>query len=155
MNLFDIMKKENICLLKSHSKNLVLKELIECAAHSGLPCERDDLKERIDYRERLMSTGIGLGIGVPHVRLAGISEPIITLGLQPGGIASYEAIDNLPVKIVFLIIVGKHQQQQYLGLFAQIVKLLKRSRVIDSLLAAADQDSAYQLLTQEARKAQE
>jgi mannitol/fructose-specific phosphotransferase system IIA component (Ntr-type) len=153
MTLLDIIRKESICLLKSHSKKLVLKELIECAAQNGLPCEPDELEERIEYRERLMSTGIGMGIGVPHVRLDGISDPIIIFGLQAEGISGYESIDNLPVKLVFLIIVGKQQQQQqYLKLFAHIVKLLKRSRVIDSLLAAADRESVYQILSEELKR---
>ena len=149
MNLLQTIDSTRICLLRHHSKQDVLNEMIDCGAHAGLPCDREELKERIYYREQLMSTGLGLGIGLPHVRMEGVSEPCIIIGLQPDGIIEYEAIDNLPVKIVFMIIVGKDQHRQHLELLAKIVATLKRSHVSDSLLAAKNPEEVYHILEKE------
>ncbi len=149
MKLLDTIDTQRICLLKQHSKERLLNELIDCAVRAGLDCDSAELKERVLYREQLMSTGIGLGIGMPHVRLEGVKEPIVTIGLQPDGIVGYESIDNLPVKLVFLIIAGKEQHKQYLELLAHIVKIVKRGGVIDALLSAPDSEAVYRLLQEE------
>lgn len=150
MKLLDTIDTQRICLLKHHSKEHIIDELIDCAVRAGLNCDSDDLKERVLYRERLMSTGIGLGIGLPHIRLEGMKEPIVTIGLQPDGIVGYESLDNLPVKLVFLILVGKEQHKLYLELLAQIVKIVKRGGVIDALLSAPDNDTVYRIIQEEA-----
>lgn len=150
MNLLQAIDPARICLLRHHSKQDVLNEMIDCGARVGLPCDREELKERIYYREQLMSTGLGLGIGLPHVRIEGVSTPYIIIGLQPDGIVEYEAIDNLPVKIVFMILVGKDQHRQHLELLAKIVAILKRSHISDRLLAAKSPEEVYQILEKEA-----
>lgn len=149
MDLLRAIDPQRICVLKHHSKDDVLAEIIACAAKAGLPCDREELKERIYYREKLMSTGIGLGIGLPHVRMEGITEPMITIGLQPDGIIGYESIDGLPIKIVIMILVGRDQHKQHLELLSKIVTILKRSRIIDALLSAETPDDAYQVLVKE------
>ncbi len=150
MDLLQAIDPTRICLLRNHTKQEVLNEIIDCGARVGLPYNREELKERIYYREQLMSTGLGLGIGLPHVRMEGMSQPFIIIGIQPDGIIDYEAIDNLPVKIVFMIIVGKEQHRQYLELLAKIVGIVKRSHVIDALLTATTSEEIYQIFVKEA-----
>ncbi len=150
MNLLQALDPARICLLRHHSKPDVLNEMIDCGARAGLPCDREELQERISYREQLMSTGLGLGIGLPHVRMETVLEPYIIVGLQPDGIVGYEAIDNLPVKVVFMIIAGKDQHRRHLELLAKIVEILKRSHVRDRLLAAKSPEEAYRILEKEA-----
>jgi mannitol/fructose-specific phosphotransferase system IIA component (Ntr-type) len=149
MKLLDTLDPQCICLLKHHSKEHILDELLDRAVQCGLDCNITDLKERLLYRERLMSTGIGLGIGIPHVRLEGVKEPIVALGLQPDGVVDYDSIDNLPVKLVFLILIGKEQHKQYLELLAHIVNVVKRRGVVDALLSAPDSEAAYRVLQEE------
>jgi len=150
MNISHAIDLKRICLLRHHSKHDVLNEMIECGARAGLPCDSEELRERISYREQLMSTGIGLGIGLPHVRMEGVSEPVIIIGIQPEGIVNYESIDNLPVRVVFMIIVGKNQHRLHLELLAQIVAIVKHGSIIDTLLAAQTPEDAYQTILKEA-----
>lgn len=149
MKLLHAIDPRRICLLRHHSKADVLNEIVDCGAQAGLPCDSEELKERISYREQLMSTGIGLEIGLPHVRMEGITDPCIIIGVQPDGIIDYESIDNLPVKIVVMILVGKDQHRVHLELLAQIVAILKRRQTREALLTANTPDKIYRIFSEE------
>jgi PTS system nitrogen regulatory IIA component len=149
MEFVRTLDKKRICLLKSRAKDEAFLELIELTAKSGTFTDIQSLKEHIFYREQLMSTGIGLGIGIPHVRIEGVEQPFITIGINPDGIEAYESIDNQPVKIVMMIVAGKNQHKLYIELLSKIVKILKRDGIIEKLTNARDPDEIYEILLEE------
>ena len=77
-----ILKPERILILESKTKKDALQTLAECLAAAPQIKDRDELIKRIFYREGLMSTGIGMGIAVPHVRLASVTEPVMCVGIS-------------------------------------------------------------------------
>lgn len=96
----------------------------------------EELRKDIFYREKLMSTGIGLGIGIPHVRFTGIGDPVIAVGIQPKGIKDYQSMDGKPVRIIILIIVEKLQHKMHIKLLGQIMQKLKTDQTIEKLAKA-------------------
>ena len=148
MELEKALDPRLICILKGRTKEEVLLELIELLDKSGKVQDITRLRESIFYRERLMSTGIGLGIAVPHVRIEGVEEPIVAIGISHEGIPDYESIDDQIVKIVVMIVAGKDQHKIYIRLLSQIVTKLKSDRVIESLLSARDSGEIYNLLVE-------
>ena len=151
MDFTRTIDKNRICILKSHEKDEALLELIELISKSEISCNKQLLKESIFYREQLMSTGIGLGIGIPHVRIEGVKQPFITIGISPNGLEGYESIDNQPVKIIIMIVAGKNQHKEYIGLLAQIVKILKGEGMIEKLTHASHSEEIYKILMMEAQ----
>lgn len=149
MELLETIDRQRICFLTSHTKRETLEELIDLIARFGPACDRHHLTEQIFYREELMSTGIGLGVGLPHVRLEGITAPFMTIGIQRDGIASYESIDNEPVKIVMMIVMGKNQHKLYIELVAKIVKHLKKDGMLARLLQLSTPDDIYEFFVKE------
>lgn len=135
-----------MCILEAKTKDQVLIELIELMAAQGRVRHTEDLAEKIFYREKLMSTGIGLGIAVPHVRVEGISNPITAIGVSPDGIADYESIDDELVRIVVMIVAGKTQHKEYIRLLSEIVTKLKEDHVIERLYTAENPDEIYDIL---------
>ena len=125
MDLKNIFHEENCLILQESTKTEALMEMMDNLTSSGKVADGDDLQREIFYREQLMSTGIGMGIGVPHVRFKGVTEPVAALGISPAGIEDYESIDNDPVKLVIMIIVGENQQKQHIRLLSQIMERLK------------------------------
>ncbi len=147
MEFRKLVTLERICFLPGATKKEALDKLISLVAPAGAGADLAAMKQGLLHREELMSTGIGLGIAVPHVRLENISEFILAVGLSREGIADYEAIDDEPIRIVILIIAVKSQHKEYLQLLSQLVKLLKQDAVRKSILNAATTAEVYEILT--------
>ena len=145
-HLHALLRPEAIRLLSGDTKQAVLQELVETMGSVFGFKDFDLLNEAIFRREELMSTGIGLGIAVPHVRLAGVGEMMVVLGVQPDGIADYDSIDGAPVNLILMIVAGEGQHAEHLKLLATIVTALKDDALRSRILKAASPEEIYELL---------
>jgi len=150
MNFLDYLKPEYVISLNSNNKKNAIAELAGLAQTYHLVPQVEDLIEKLNYREELMSTGIGLGLGIPHVRYAPLKEPAVFLGLQPESIEDYESLDNEPVKILFMILVGEGEHKRHVRFLSQIVSLLKDPVLRDRLLKSESTDEAFSALKEAA-----
>jgi mannitol/fructose-specific phosphotransferase system IIA component (Ntr-type) len=146
VDLLRILSRELTCLLSATAKEQALLELIDLISGTGRVQDIENLRKSIFYREELMSTGIGLGIAVPHVRIEGVTDPVVAVGICPEGISDYESIDDELVRIVVMIVAGKQQHKTYIKLLAGIVERLKTGNVIDRLCASRDPEEIYRIL---------
>jgi len=147
MKLNRFLKKDLIHIGNEGSKRDMLERLIRIIDTEKLIHDIDVLRSSIFYREELMSTGIGLGVAVPHARIKGLDDSIISVGINKEGIKDYDSIDGIPVKIVIMIISGEKQHREYLKLLAQIVNIIKKPLVIDELLIASNGEEVIKLLS--------
>ena len=137
MTLDKFLKQDNCIILKSKTKTEAFHEMIDLVKDDSLVKDIENLKKEIFYREQIMSTGIGQGIGIPHVRFGSIKEPQVYVGISPEGLNDYDSIDNVPVKIVIMILVGAEQHKEYLRTLSLIVGRLKNEEIINSLFQVA------------------
>ena len=119
--------------VKASGKKALLAELASRAATLFKVDERR-LFDRLLERERLGSTGIGGGIAIPHARLAALAKP---LGLfarlaQP---IDFEAIDERPVDIVFLLAAPEGAGADHLKALARVSRLLRDRNLVEKLRA--------------------
>ena len=146
MELANHIKVERCTALKSATKTEALHELLSLLENEIKPPEFDGVAKEIFYREQIMSTGIGQGIGIPHVRYPGIQEPILIVGIHPEGIADYASLDDEPVCLIFLILVGADRHKEYLRLLSLLVSKLKTPGIRQKLHAAAQEENAAQTI---------
>lgn len=92
MDVKIILKKELIFFSDFNKKKDNLEALIGLIEKENLVENGDALRTSIFSREELMSTGIGLGIAVPHVRIQGVKNIIIAIGINKNGIQDYSDI---------------------------------------------------------------
>ncbi len=149
MELNEFIDKDRVCILQGNKKKEVLLELIELISQQGEVHDIERLKDAIFYREKLMSTGIGLGIAVPHVRIEGVYHPIVAMGISHEGILDYESIDNQPVKIVVMIVAGKWQHKEYIKLLSLIVTKMKDDSLRGKLIRSRSPEEIYKILLNE------
>ncbi|MFC1490083.1 PTS sugar transporter subunit IIA [Candidatus Latescibacterota bacterium] len=145
--LIEVMDKKRIVFLKCESKEEALNTLIDNLSDSSEIIEKDELSKGIFHREELMSTGIGLGIAVPHVRLASVKNIVMSVGICKKSISDYETLDGLPVNFIFMIVAGKEQHEKHLKLLSTISSQLKEETLRTQLLSAESIDEFYSLLT--------
>jgi len=140
-----------ICDLKATSKKHLLQEL---AAQAADLCS---LNERVIFdalleRERLGATSVGNGVAIPHARLPDIDSVygIFTRLAQP---IDYDAADDEPVDLVFLLLAPESANNQHLRALARISRLLKRPEIRANLRGADGTQALYSMLTEDHRRA--
>jgi Kef-type K+ transport system membrane component KefB/mannitol/fructose-specific phosphotransferase system IIA component (Ntr-type) len=97
-----------------------IRELAEAiAGANGL--DADAVDAGVWEREELGSTGMGQGLAIPHARLAGLSEPLLALGLSPPGI-DFNASDGELARVIFLILTPEGVPGDEIELLADIAR---------------------------------
>jgi len=99
IEIYKYMDPNRIIDITSDNKNDALKELAKVIGTSDIITDEELFLKKIYDREKLMSTGIGYSIAVPHIRDASIKDFVIALGRKAEGL-DYESIDNKPVKLI-------------------------------------------------------
>jgi len=140
ISLESIIPPERVVLLEARSKDDVLRELAAVIAKSEEVGDQERLLDAIYERERIMSTGIGLGIAIPHAKIPSVRDFVVALGRSEKGI-EFNSLDGKPVHFVVMIAGPDNQQERYLQLLARITLKLKDAAVRRRLTEAADVDA--------------
>jgi PTS system nitrogen regulatory IIA component len=148
MKIQDVLQREAIVEdLKSQTKKGILEELVAPVAKiAGV--DPDELVQVLIERERLGSTGIGSGIGIPHGKLKNLESLVLGFGLSRSGV-DFESIDGLPTHIFFILVTPENSTGLHLKLLARISRILKNDPFRDRLLNAADGDEIFNIIKEE------
>lgn len=104
----------------------------------------DDVFNRLMQREQLGSTGIGLGIAIPHGRHSDASHPVAALMTLATPI-DFDAIDNQPVDIIFVLLVPEQEPETHLQTLSAVAEQLDNREWCAKLRAAQSDDELYHL----------
>ena len=127
------------------SKKQALQELAKKAA--SLVGQPEQLVyDVLSERERLGTTGVGLGIAIPHGKLPGL-ERMTGLFARLDKPVDFEAIDNQPVDLVFLMLAPEDAGADHLKALARVSRLLRDRAVCAKLRGTDNADALYALLT--------
>jgi nitrogen PTS system EIIA component len=96
-------------------------------------------------REKLGSTGLGLGVAIPHGRLKGLRETLVVFVRTKEGVP-FESPDGLPVRLVFAMLVPEHATEQHLNVLSELAQLFSDADLRDRLLAENDIGQVHRLL---------
>ena len=99
----------------------------------------------LEQREKLGTTGIGEGVAVPHARLAGLGR-LTGFFVRLARPIDYEALDNAPVDLVFLLLAPESASAVQLKALARIARLLRDRDVTAALRSEASPEKVYELL---------
>jgi len=130
------------------SKHDVLDQLVDALFASGALADREAFRKAVYDRESVMSTGIGQGVAIPHVRTDGVLEPAITVGISQQGI-DFDTLDNQLVHAVVLFAMPAGSQKEYLGLLAQVMTALKKPGFRERLFACETPEEAEAVLAED------
>jgi len=136
--LDEVLSVERVIFLNCNTKREALEKMIDCLSSAPHIKNRDDLAKGIFHREDLMSTGIGMGIAVPHVRLTSVNKIAMCAAVCKTPITDYESLDGNPVRLIFMIAAGKDEHAEHLRLLAAISSKLKDDALREKLMNAKD-----------------
>jgi PTS system nitrogen regulatory IIA component len=148
MRILEVLQKEAILSdLKSQDKKGILEELVVPIAKIA-QVGHEDLMRVLLEREKLGSTGIGGGIGIPHGKYKDLESLVLGFGLSRKGV-DFESMDGLPTHIFFLLITPENSTGLHLKLLARISRILKHEPFKERLLNATDSNEIYSIIEEE------
>jgi len=148
MKICDVLHKEAILGdLKAQNKKGILEELVTPVA-AITKVNQEDLVKVLMERERLGSTGIGGGIGIPHGKMKDLESLVLGFGLSRKGV-DFESLDGKPTHIFFLLVTPENSTGLHLKLLARISRILKNEPFKNRLLNASDSDEIFGIIKDE------
>ena len=140
MNIQDLLSASRVNFnLQASTKLEAINELIDILDADGKLTDKEQYKAAVLHREAEFSTGIGMGIAIPHAKDASVKEAALTLGISKKGV-DYEALDGTAAHLLFLIAVPADSNDVHLKVLSYISRKLMHQEVRDSLLNATTYD---------------
>ena len=137
---------EAVCVYDGpSSKEDALDRLVKAVSLSGLITDRHTFQRAVHEREAIMSTGIGCGVAIPHVRVDVVRKATLGVGISREGI-DFDTLDNELVHVIVLFAMPSGSQRQYLGLLADVMVALKDAAFRDRLMACDTPEEATEVL---------
>ncbi len=143
----NILSPERIVFLEHQTKHDALIRLSQVLATAPQIKDAKELETEILRREELMSTALGRGIAIPHVRISSVTDLVVAVGISRVDIIDFQAIDEVPVRLLFMIAAANNQHNYYLQTLSYFSSRFKNQELRDALLASKDSLEAYKLLT--------
>ena len=147
----NIISPDRIIFLNYPSKRDALIKLAENLSTAPQIKNKEELISEILRREELMSTAIGKGIAIPHVRLNSVTDLVVSIGISRCDIVDFQTLDDVPVRLLFMISAAYNQHAYYLQTLSFFSARLKIVELRDGLLDCKTTQEAYDLLIQQDR----
>lgn len=136
MELRDLLTKERVEFnLKSKTKLDVINELVDILYKDGKVSDKEQFKKVVIKREEEFTTGIGMGIAIPHGKDSSVVEPALVFGVSKEGI-DYESMDEKLAHIFFLIAVPEKSNDEHLRILSMLSRRLMHEDVRQKLMSA-------------------
>lgn len=136
------------CAFTDTSKKKLLEAISELAATKLAGVSSADVFDSLLQRERLGSTGIGLGIAIPHGRLEKAGQPVAVLFTlkQP---VDFDSIDNQPVDIIFALLVPESEPEMHLKTLSEVAEKFNDRVCCKALRSASSDKELYKAFTEQ------
>ncbi|WP_040308494.1 PTS IIA-like nitrogen regulatory protein PtsN [Asticcacaulis biprosthecium] len=121
-------------------------QLVADMASRLLAQEATVVQHALLEREKQGSTGVGLGVAVPHAALPGLDR-MYGFFVRLETPVAYDAIDDLPVDLIFALLAPENAGTEHLRALAKVSRLLRQKELREQLRRVESADAIYALLT--------
>lgn len=145
-----VLPVDRVLLTDLAAKEDVIEALLGCLERTQEVTDPGALRREMLAREDIMSTGMGHGLGVPHVRIASVKGLVMAVAVNRRDIAGYDSLDGAPVRVVCMMAAREDQHTAYLRALAAVSGVMRDDAKRAALLTAETADQARQILCAEA-----
>jgi len=131
--------------LKGKKKDEVIEEMINLLDSDGVLSDKKEFEKEIYNREKLSSTGLGMGIAIPHAKTNVVKESRVAVGISKDGF-DFESEDGEPANMIFMIATNDTGGDSHLRLLADLSGRLMHDEFRESLMNAASKKEMIRLL---------
>jgi fructose-specific phosphotransferase system IIA component len=127
MNIFSLLTPQTVLPnLEAKDKAEILDKMVKSLEGKVSNGELDKIRDAVFERERIMSTGVGKGLAIPHGKAAGIEQTYAAFAILKDPV-DYEAIDDQPVNMVFLLVGPQASNSLHIKMLSRISRLMNNS----------------------------
>ncbi len=143
MKLLDILTPECIkAPLESVEKRAVIGELVELLHAAGKVKDSNRLRDAVWQRETTRTTGIGLGLAIPHGKCEGVPALAMAIG-KPAEPIDFEAVDGRPVSLIVLLASPPDRTSDHIQALARISRLISLEDFRQKIYAAQSSEEIF------------
>jgi PTS system nitrogen regulatory IIA component len=143
VSIIDYLDDRLVIFLQAETQLAAIDELIEALDLAHQLKNKERFHQAILDREKIVSTGIGLGVAIPHAKLPGYEQFFIAIGVQEGQGIEWNSLDGSQVHLIFMIGGPDNRQTEYLNILSRLTMAIKDTERRKALLKAT---SAQQVI---------
>lgn len=147
MKISDYLDSRLIVFLDVPSRDEAIHSLIDLLDREGHLPNKKLFTEAIFQREELISTGIGMGIAIPHAKLSDFPHFFIAIGIQKKKGLEWNALDGVAVRLIFLIGGPDDRQTEYLQILSLLTSAIRDVELRKKLLSVESSAEALALFS--------
>ena len=129
----NVLSPDRVVFINNSSKHDAIVELADVLATAPQIKNKEELLSEILKREELMSTAVGRGIAIPHVRLSSVTDLVMAVGICKKPLEDYQTVDDNPVNLLIMIAAAYNQHTYYLKTISYFSAKLKSQELRDAV----------------------
>lgn len=134
MHISKYLDERLVIFLEEQTREDVISLMVDLLHREKKIEDKEQFLQAILEREKIVSTGIGIEVAIPHAKVPGKSEFFIAVGIQRGKGVDWKALDGSLVRLVFMIGGPDNRQTEYLKLLSGLTMILKEEERRKQLL---------------------
>ena len=146
MHISRYMDSKLVAFINASNQDDALHQLVEIVFQAGKLDDKRLFLNAIMEREKIVSTGIGMGVAIPHAKLPSYNHFFITIGLLQKPV-EWNALDGSPVKLIFMIGGPDDKQTEYLQILSSLTQGIKNEERRKKLLTLTKPSDIIELFT--------
>src|SRR5436190_10050824 len=149
MKISDILQEQLIVTnLTGTTKEAIINAMVELIAKSPKVLDKEKVRTAIFEREKIMSTGVGNGFAIPHGKTDAVADIVASFGITAEPI-NYQALDDKPVRLVFLLVGKENLVGPHIKLLSRISRLMNKEEFRNKLIGLQTSAEVLELFRQE------
>lgn len=140
------MAPELVTFLDVQTREESLQAMVDVLDAAGKLHDRKSFYSAIMEREKIVSTGVGMGIAIPHAKLSSYEDFFIAIGILKRGV-DWKSLDQAPVRSIFMIGGPENEQTKYLQILSAITVAIKDEEKRKKLLSLNSKEAIINLFT--------
>ena len=146
MHISRYMDPNLVAFINATDQNNALHLLVDIIYRAGVLDNKEQFLAAIIERENIVSTGIGMGVAIPHAKLPSYDHFFIAVGILQKPV-EWNSLDGAPVKLIFMIGGPDDKQTEYLQILSGLTQAIKNEERRKKLLTLTKPTDIIELFT--------
>jgi len=152
MNIYSLLETSTIIVNQEFSGKVeLLNQMIDTLKNRVTEAQLEEIRSAVFEREKIMSTGVGKNLAIPHGKVTSIDEHLASFALLKDPI-DFESIDGNPVNMAFLLIGPEKKNSAHIKLLSRISRLMNNSSFRESLSDCKTEQDVYDVFELEEKR---
>lgn len=149
MNIHALLDKSTILHgCRAGNKDELLHTMIDALRSKVTDEQLEEIRKAVFEREKIMSTGVGKSLAIPHGKVAVLEEHLASFALLADPV-DFDSIDEKPVRMAFLLIGPEGKNSIHIKLLSRISRLMNSSAFREALFQCETLEQILDVFYQE------